>query len=81
MALYLNNKLTFIDSFQFMSQSLDKLSNNLPGNHFIYTKEVFSQVEQYTLMKKKGVYPYDYLDNTQKFDDATLPKKADLIAY
>ena len=31
--------LYFIDSFQFMSQSLDNLPSNLPEDRFIYTKE------------------------------------------
>ena len=31
----------FIDSFQFMSYSLDKLVNNLPKDDLIYTSQVF----------------------------------------
>ena len=39
MAFMLGNHLTFIDSFQFMSSSLDKLVNNLPDEALKYTKE------------------------------------------
>ena len=33
MAFMLGNHLTFLDSFQFMSPSLEKLLSNMPGNH------------------------------------------------
>ena len=39
MSFRLGRHLTFTDSFQFMSQSLDKLSSNLSVDSFIYTKE------------------------------------------
>ena len=37
MAFMLGNHLTIIDSFQFMSSSLDKLVSNLPKDDLIYT--------------------------------------------
>ena len=38
MSFSIGKHLRFIDSFQFMSQSLDKLSSNLPEDRFIYRK-------------------------------------------
>ena len=60
MSFRLGKHLHFIDSFQFMSQSLDKLSSNLPEDRFIYTG---GEIDGHLLdlMKKKGVYPYDRL--------------------
>ena len=31
-------------------------------------------------MKQKGVYPYDYMDNFQKFDEVQLPSKEDFFS-
>ena len=31
-------------------------------------------------MKKKGVYPYDYMDSTEKFNGTQLPKRADFYS-
>ena len=43
MAFYINKHLAFIDSFQFMSSSLEKLASNLSEEGFIYTKEYFNK--------------------------------------
>ena len=56
MAFMLGNHLTFIDSFQFMSSSLDKLVSNLPKDDLIYTSKVFKG-KRLNLMSQKGVYP------------------------
>ena len=34
MALFLSKNLVFIDNMQFMNFSLEKLTKNLPDNHF-----------------------------------------------
>ena len=74
MAFMLGNHLTFIDSFQFMSSSLDKLVSNLPKDDLIYTSKVFKG-KRFNLMSQKGVYPYDFMDSFDKFNQTELPTK------
>ena len=74
MAFMLGNHLTFIDSFQFMSSSLDKLVSNLPKDDLIYTSKVFKG-KKLNLMSQKGVYPYDFMDSFEKFNQTELPTK------
>ena len=74
MAFMLGNHLTFIDSFQFMSSSLDKLVSNLPEDDLIYTSKVFKG-KRLNLMSQKGVCPYDFMDSFEKFNQTELPNK------
>ena len=74
MAFMLGNHLTFIDSFQFMSSSLDKLVSNLPKDDLIYTSKVFKG-KRLSLMSQKDYYPYDFMDSFEKFDQTELPAK------
>ena len=78
MAFMLGNHLTFIDSFQFMSSSLEKLVSNLPKESLKYTSKKFKG-EKLDLMAQKGVYPYDYMDSFDKFDEK-LPTKEDFYS-
>ena len=79
MAFTLGNHLTFIDSFQFMSSSLDKLVSNLPAEALKYTSERFKK-EKLSLMTRKGVYPYDYMDSFDKFNKTELPTKEEFYS-
>ena len=74
MAFMLGNHLNFIDSFQFMSSSLDKLVSNLPKEDLKYTSEEFTG-KKLSLMSQKGVYPYDFMDSFEKFVQMELPTK------
>ena len=79
MAFMIGTNLTFIDSFQFMSSSLDKLVSNLPAEALKYTSKRF-QKEKLNLMARKGVYPYDYMDSFEKFNKTELPTKEEFYS-
>ena len=63
-----------------MSSSLEKLAGNLSEEGFIYTKEYFTGEKEFRLMKKKGVYPYDYMDSFSKFNEVELPRREDFYS-
>ena len=56
MAIIVNRKLVFIDSMQFMKNSLDTLVGNLDERDFNYLSKKFSG-KYLKLIKQKGVYP------------------------
>ncbi|KAB0804497.1 hypothetical protein PPYR_01467 [Photinus pyralis] len=63
----------FIDSFRFMASSLDKLSSAL--TNFPNLKSQFSTLpeDQFNILTKKGIMPYDYFDSFDRFDELCLP--------
>ena len=71
--------LRFIDSFQFLGTSLEKLVDNLAAEG----KDKFKLLTRHTvdptkqdLLLRKGVYPYDYVDNPTKLTETALPPQA-----
>ncbi|XP_077985917.1 uncharacterized protein LOC144440419 [Glandiceps talaboti] len=66
--------LVFIDSLNFLNASLEKLVGNT--SDFKYTKQEFPN--SLKLLTRKGVYPYDYMDSIEKFNDVNLPQKENL---
>ena len=68
-------ELRFIDSFKFMSSSLDSLTNNLVrGGQKLFGFEEYTPA-QYELLVKKGIYPYEYMSEWEKFKETKLPPK------
>ena len=65
-------QLQFIDSLQFMNSSLDRLSTNLQTEDLVMTSSGVSDSEL-TLLRRKGVYPYEYVDSYERFDEIKLP--------
>ena len=56
-------ELRFIDSFKFMSSSLDSLMNNLVfGGRKLIGFEDYSEL-QYDLLTREGIYPYEYISS------------------
>jgi len=74
-------EIRFIDTFAFMTASIDSLISSMKTSDkqkrlvFKYSSEEFINDEEFNLMIQKGVYPYDYIDNYDKFSDNNLPKK------
>jgi hypothetical protein len=71
-------QLVFIDSYQFLPQSLGKLVANLvadPLHGFPYLRGRFDDDVQRDLMLRKGVYPYSYVDHPDRFSETSLPPR------
>ena len=69
----ISNKLSFIDSFQFLSSLLDTFVKNLGENNFkCLSQEVDNNVLD--LVNQKGIYPYEYMSDFEKFKEQ-LPSK------
>ena len=68
-------RLQFLDSYQFVSASLDDLTKTLSDDEMIYTRECFNEEEQFNMVKQKGVFPYDYLDSIDRFNETQLPNR------
>ena len=71
--------IRFIDSYRFLSESLDKLVKNLDENDFKILKKEFPDKWQY--LNKKLAYPYEYFNS---IDDYKKPvnnlKKEDFFS-
>ena len=68
---FFRGNFRFIDSFQFLSSALDTLVGNLPKDKFKILKQHYT--DNLSLLCRKGVYPYDYMDNASKFMETQLP--------
>ena len=73
----INNKLIFIDSFQFLSSLLDGLVNTLSKNDLTYLSQE-SDGNVLDLVKLEGFYPYEYMRDFKKFKEE-LPSKQKLV--
>ena len=66
-------ELRFIDSSKFMASSLDSLTRNLVGGG----RKMFAfkncSEQQYELLTRKGVYPYEHMTSWDRFEDTKLP--------
>ena len=70
----LHHQIRFIDSFKFMATSLGNLVNNLPKDAFNNVKRFYAE-DKLSLLTRKGVYPYDYMDSPEKLKETKLPPK------
>ena len=66
-----NVKLRFIDSFKFLNTSLDKLASYLNKDKLKIVRSEFCKLsaEDFDLLTRKGVFPYEYIDCVEKLQD------------
>ncbi|XP_059221314.1 uncharacterized protein LOC131995971 isoform X1 [Stomoxys calcitrans] len=66
-------EIRFLDSCKFMASSLEKLAGYLSDEDFNAVKSTFVNDSEFNLMKRKGVFPYDYLDSPERLEENALP--------
>ena len=79
MAFTINGNITFIDSMQFMKSSYDSLVKKLGDKNFKYLSEEYSG-ELLEVVKEKGVYPYEYMDSSKRFNEDKFPDKCEIFS-
>ena len=72
-------QLQFIDSLQFMNNSLEKLAANLQMENLNNTSKGLTDKEL-TLLRRKGVYPYECMDSHERCYELQLPVKEDFYS-
>ena len=74
----INNKLSFIYSFQFLSSSLDSLVKNSSKDDFKYVSQEFDN-NILDFVQQKVFYPYEYMTDFKRFKEQ-LPSKEKLYS-
>ena len=58
-----------------MASRLGKLASNLDDDQCKNLTEFYKEDQGFRLIRRKGVYPYEYMDVWKKFEETTLPPK------
>ena len=75
--------LRFIDSFQFLTSSLETLVEDLGKDGidaFPHFSSEFPRNDRAKLLLRKGVYPYDYMDDEARFGETALPPREEFYS-
>ncbi|XP_071577592.1 uncharacterized protein [Temnothorax nylanderi] len=74
-------KLRFVDSFKFLSTSLEKLASYLDRDKLKIMRSEFSELSEsdFDLVTRKGVFPYEYVDGFDKLLYSELYLKTDVL--
>ncbi|KYM99643.1 hypothetical protein ALC62_09611 [Cyphomyrmex costatus] len=68
------NRKYFCDSDRFLASSLDKLASFLSKDKLRVLRREFSHLsdENFNLLTRKGVFPYEYIDCSEKLNESCL---------
>ena len=72
------HEIRFLDSFKFTLSGLDGLVKNLSREDLKETARFFGK--KIDLVSRKGVYPYEFMDDFEKFKKQSLPKKTSFFS-
>ena len=67
--------LQFIDSLRFMASSLEKLTSYRNDIDKCITRKECSNSEEFKLLTRKGVFPYEYVNSWNRLEERQLPPK------
>lgn len=76
--LTVNNQkicLRFVDSFKFLPCSLDQLAKNLKDDNLCELKNQFPAKEDFVRLRRKGVYPYEFMTSYECLNLTSLPNQ------
>jgi len=59
-------EIRFLDTYRLMPSSLDTLASNLVDDQLNTVKSFLSNYIEFRLMRKKGIFPYEYLDSASR---------------
>ena len=64
------NKISEIDN-KISQIELNELIENFPNTYQLCNKDL----NKFALLLRKGVYPYEYMDSWERFNETSLPPK------
>ncbi|XP_050452135.1 uncharacterized protein LOC126851837 [Cataglyphis hispanica] len=70
-------KLRFVDSFKFLNASFEKLASYLDKSELKIARSEFPDLDDadFELIARKGVFPYEYVDDIDKLRETRLPPR------
>ncbi|KYM95309.1 DNA polymerase [Cyphomyrmex costatus] len=70
-------QLRFVDSFKFLSSSLEKLVSYLDKSKLNITRSIFFNLDEqeFAFLTRKGVFPYEYVNSFDKLNETSLPPR------
>ena len=74
MSIIVNRNIVFLDSLQFLKESLDTSAGNLEDGEFKHLMVEFPK-DKLEILKRKDAYPYQRVDSYRKFIYPRLPPK------
>lgn len=69
-------QLRFVDSYKFLGTSLEKLTKTMKEEEFTYLRSFFPNKDDFNLLTRKGIYPYDYMSDWKCYEEICLPPQS-----